>query len=199
MLKLDRRSFLATTAGLSFLSVLPRVAFADGHNDTLRVAIAGETGDLDLLQNVSTLSSYSAVFDALIHYGPGGTLEPGLATAWTVAEDGLSISFDLREGVTFSDGTPFDATAADWNLKRWMGVADFSWKLGRKSGDGTASGGSLIIADQPGDHRTLGGFVIRICRVCFDSGEIKPFATTASDNPFDHVTRAVGVKLYPAG
>ena len=89
MLNLDRRSFLATTAGLSFLSVLPRIAFADGHADTLRVAIAGETGDLDLLQNVSTLSSYSAVFDALIHYGPAGALEPGLATAWTVAEDGL--------------------------------------------------------------------------------------------------------------
>lgn len=127
MLKLDRRSFLATTAGLSFLTMLPRIAFAVGHADTLRVAIAGETGDLDLLQNVSTLSSYSAVFDALIHYGPGGTLEPGLATAWTIAEDGLSISFDLREGVSFSDGTPFDATAAEWNLKRWMGVADFSW------------------------------------------------------------------------
>jgi len=22
---------------------------------------------------------------------------------------------------------PFDATAAEWNLKRWIGVADFSW------------------------------------------------------------------------
>lgn len=57
------------------------MAFADGHAGTLRVAIAGGTGDLDLLQNVSTLSSYSAVFHWLIHCGPGGTLEPGLATA----------------------------------------------------------------------------------------------------------------------
>jgi len=91
------------------------------------VAIAAETGNLDLLQNVSTLSSYTVVFDALIHYGPNGALQPGLATAWKIAEDGKSISFDLREGVKFSDGTPFDATAAEWNLKRWMGVADFSW------------------------------------------------------------------------
>ena len=126
MMKLQRRSFLAATAGLTFLSAFPRIALADGH-DTLKVAIAGETGDLDLLQNVSTLSSYTVVFDALIHYGAGGTLEPGLATAWTVSQDGLSISFDLRQGVTFSDGTPFDATAVEWNLKRWMGVADFSW------------------------------------------------------------------------
>ncbi|MES2144839.1 MAG: ABC transporter substrate-binding protein, partial [Pseudomonadota bacterium] len=139
---LDRRTFLTGTAGISFLSAFPRIALAGGHGDTLRVAIAGETGDLDLLQNVSTLSSYSAVFDALIHYGPGGALEPGLATAWMVADDGLSISFDLREGVTFSDGTAFDATAAEWNLKRWMGVADFSWI-------GIADAYEAIVIDAP--------------------------------------------------
>ena len=141
MLKLQRRSFLAATAGLTLLSAFPSIVLADGHN-TLKVAIAGETGDLDLLQNVSTLSSYTVVFDALIHYGPRGALEPGLATAWTVAGDGLSISFDLREGVAFSDGTPFDATAAEWNLKRWMGVADFSWI-------GIADAYDSIIIDAP--------------------------------------------------
>lgn len=126
MLNLDRRNFLAGSAGLAFLSALPRISLAAGH-ETLKVAIAGETGDLDLLQNVSTLSSYTVVFDGLIHYGQNGVLEPGLATAWKLADDGKSISFDLREGVKFSDGTPFDAAAAEWNLKRWMGVADFSW------------------------------------------------------------------------
>ena len=126
MLKLDRRHFLASSASLAFLSTFTNVTLAAGH-DTLRVGIGGETGDLDLLQNVSTLSSYTVVFDGLIHYGKGGALEPGLATAWKVADDGKSISFDLREGVTFSDGTPWDADAAEWNLKRWMGVADFSW------------------------------------------------------------------------
>ncbi len=123
---ITRRTLLAGSAGLAFLSTLPVSGLAAGH-ETLRVAIAGETGDLDLLQNVSTLSSYSAVFDALIHYGPSGAMEPGLATAWKIADDGKSISFDLREGVSFSDGTAFDADAAEWNLKRWMGVADFSW------------------------------------------------------------------------
>ena len=126
MLKLDRRQLFAGSAGLAFLSVFPSLALAaDG--GTLKVAIAAETGNLDLLQNVSTLSSYTVVFDALIQYGPNGKIEPGLATAWKIAGDGKSISFDLREGVKFSDGTPFDATAAEWNLKRWMGVADFSW------------------------------------------------------------------------
>lgn len=124
---LNRRQIMASSAAASLLSALPRIALAGGHGDTLRVAIAGETGDLDLLQNVSTLSSYTVVFDGLIHYGPGGTLVPGLATAWAVADDGLSITFELRSGVTFTDGTPFDAEVAKWNLERWMGVDDFSW------------------------------------------------------------------------
>lgn len=123
---ITRRTLLGAASLSPLLASLPRIALAQG-SDTLRVAIGAETGDLDLLQNVSTLSSYTIVFDALVQYGPGGTVLPGLATAWTQSEDGLSISFDLREGVSFSDGTPFDADAAEWNLKRWMGVSDFSW------------------------------------------------------------------------
>lgn len=126
MLDMNRRIFLASGTALAAVASLPRSAFSMGH-ETLRIAIAAETGDLNLLQNVSTLSSYTVVFDGLIHYSKDGTLQPGLATKWTVSDDQLSIAFDLREGVTFSDGTPFDSAAAEWNLKRWMGVPDFSW------------------------------------------------------------------------
>ncbi|MER9275331.1 hypothetical protein [Mesorhizobium sp. M0643] len=79
MITLDRRNFLVSTAGLAFAAALPRTAFSET-NDTLKIAIAAETGDLDLLQNVSTLSTYTIVFDALIHYGQNGAFEPGLAT-----------------------------------------------------------------------------------------------------------------------
>ncbi|MER9202897.1 ABC transporter substrate-binding protein [Mesorhizobium sp. M0933] len=141
MITLDRRNFLAGTAGLAFVAALPHAAFSETH-ETLKIAIAAETGDLDLLQNVSTLSTYTIVFDALIHYGQNGSLEPGLATKWTVADDQLSIAFDLREGVSFSDGTPFDSAAAEWNLKRWMGVPDFSWI-------GVADAFDSIVTDGP--------------------------------------------------
>nr|WP_306266279.1 ABC transporter substrate-binding protein [Pararhizobium sp. IMCC3301] len=126
MLTMNRRNLFQAASAFALIAALPRISVANGH-EVLKIAIAAETGDLDLLQNVSTLSAYTVVFDALIHYGQGGKLEPGLATAWQVAQDERSISFDLREGVKFSDGTPFDAAAAEWNLKRWMGVADFNW------------------------------------------------------------------------
>ncbi len=40
-----------------------------------------------------------------------GEVIPWLATSWEIAEDGLSYTFHLREGVTFSNGEPFNAEA----------------------------------------------------------------------------------------
>ena len=45
-----------------------------------------------------------------------------LATSWDIAQDGTSITFHLRQGVKFQDGTTFDATAAKYNLDQLIGV-----------------------------------------------------------------------------
>jgi peptide/nickel transport system substrate-binding protein len=45
-------------------------------------------------------------------------LEGKLATAWTVSPDGLRLSFELRPGVTFHDGTPLDAEAVVFTFRR---------------------------------------------------------------------------------
>lgn len=47
-------------------------------------------------------------------------IDPGLATDWKIADDGTSITFTLRQGVKFQDGTDFDAAAEKWNLDKWM-------------------------------------------------------------------------------
>jgi ABC-type transport system substrate-binding protein len=44
--------------------------------------------------------------------------EPALAESWEVSEDGLKWVFHLRDGVTFHDGTPFDADAVVFNFER---------------------------------------------------------------------------------
>jgi peptide/nickel transport system substrate-binding protein len=47
-----------------------------------------------------------------------GTYEPMLATSYELAADKLSATYHLRQGVTFHDGTPFNADAAKWNLDK---------------------------------------------------------------------------------
>jgi peptide/nickel transport system substrate-binding protein len=57
------------------------------------------------------------VFQTLIWETPSGQLTPDLATSWTVSPDGKTYTFTLRKGVTFQDGTPFNAAAVVANFK----------------------------------------------------------------------------------
>lgn len=45
-------------------------------------------------------------------------LIPGLAESWDISEDGLAYTFHLREGISFHDGTPFNAEAVQYSLLR---------------------------------------------------------------------------------
>lgn len=57
-----------------------------------------------------------AVFDSLVFEDVDGKFHPWLATKWEVADDLTSYTFHLREGVTFTDGTRFDAEAVKANF-----------------------------------------------------------------------------------
>ena len=61
---------------------------------------------------------YANVFEGLTRFGPDGSVQPGLAASWTISDDGLSYTFQLREGVTFHDGTTFEANDVVFSLDR---------------------------------------------------------------------------------
>lgn len=50
-------------------------------------------------------------------------LEPNLAVAWKVSKDGRAITFNLRRGIAFSDGTPFTADDVVFTIKQLMDPA----------------------------------------------------------------------------
>lgn len=61
------------------------------------------------------------LYEGLVRY-KNGTLEvePALAVSWTISDDGLTYTFDLRDGVTFHDGTALDAAAVKFNFDRML-------------------------------------------------------------------------------
>ena len=59
------------------------------------------------------------LYDTLLQpTADGKSVEPGLATAWKVSDDGKTVTLTLREGVKFADGTPLTAQDVKWSLDR---------------------------------------------------------------------------------
>ncbi|NGM13544.1 ABC transporter substrate-binding protein [Verrucosispora sioxanthis] len=98
-----------------------------GSSTTLRIGLSVESGALDPHAFTGNFLLLDALYESLVVYGEDGRLEPGLAQSWTVAEDGKQVTFNLRDGVRFTDGSPVDAAAVKWNFDRWVGNERFSF------------------------------------------------------------------------
>lgn len=91
--------------------------------DTLRVGISSlppSWGDPYRADGTPSTYVWTAVFDGLTALGPEGAIVPALATDWST-QDGLVWDFTLRQGVRFSNGTPFDAQVAAQTFRYLMG------------------------------------------------------------------------------
>lgn len=75
-------------------------------------------------------------------------LEPELATSWKISNAGKSISFQLREGIRFSDGTAFSATDVAFTLQRLMDPA-----LHSPTGDSFRSAPGAVRSEVSGNNR----------------------------------------------
>ncbi|KAA1395137.1 ABC transporter substrate-binding protein [Aeromicrobium ginsengisoli] len=119
-----RRGALATLAAAALIA-LSACGGSDGSSaksdgpvqegGTLKLAFNQDLfGNLDPNQNfwIESRSIDRNLVDSLTDQDPKtGKIVPWLATKWTVSPDAKTYTFTLRDGVTFSDGTPLDAKA----------------------------------------------------------------------------------------
>ena len=63
-------------------------------------------------------SQMNAIFGQLFELGAGGKIIDDLATGYSASADGKTFTINLRPGVKFTDGTPFNAQAVVWNINR---------------------------------------------------------------------------------
>lgn len=63
------------------------------------------------IQEGQSILFEQALYDSLLTTSPDGQLQPGLASEWSYNEDLTELTLTLRDGVTFTDGSPVDAAA----------------------------------------------------------------------------------------
>lgn len=100
---------------------LPRVAAQDTPTPggTLRVGRSGDFLHFDPFFAVTVnLPMYRQLYDTLISYDAQLNVKPELAESWEYSEDKLSLTFKLRQGVTFHNGREFTADDVVKNIDR---------------------------------------------------------------------------------
>lgn len=76
------------------------------------------------LYSPNQMYAQAMLYEPLVQYGEDGSAVPWLAKAWEISPDGKTYTFFLREGVVFSDGTPFNAKAVKMNVNAVLKNAD---------------------------------------------------------------------------
>ena len=79
------------------------------------------SGDPAVLNPAITASAVdvplgSLMYESLVRFGPGFTVEPNLAKSWTISADGLTYTFDLVDA-NWLDGKPFTSDDVKFTLE----------------------------------------------------------------------------------
>lgn len=109
-----RSTRILASAGLVAALLIPAAAPTAAADPV--VLKVGVTQPLDSVNPYGTAlvvgyEVFGLTYDVLVGYGPDNEPAPGFADTWERAADGNSYTFHIREGMTWSDGTP--ATSAD--------------------------------------------------------------------------------------
>jgi ABC-type transport system substrate-binding protein len=74
--------------------------------------------DPTLVTDTPTWSVLALLYDGLVTWDKDLKVHPALATKWTTSDDKRTWTFELRDGVTFHDGSPFTSESVKFSIER---------------------------------------------------------------------------------
>ncbi|MCY3935935.1 MAG: ABC transporter substrate-binding protein [Chloroflexi bacterium] len=131
------------------LLALPALTLADGHGNTLIMARAVDATGLDPHTQTAfaSFALLGMIYEPLITLDRDLNLTPALAESWSFSEDGLALTMNLRSGVTFHDGSAFDAEDV---------IASYERILDEETGSAARTNYlSIVSMDAPDEHTVV--------------------------------------------
>jgi peptide/nickel transport system substrate-binding protein len=113
----------AKSLSLVAAALLTMTASAMAQPTEIRIGVALEPPALDPTAGAAEAIDvvvYQNIFEGLVRIDQTGAVQPGLAGSWTISDDGLTYSFALHDGVTFHDGSTFDAEDVKFTFDRLL-------------------------------------------------------------------------------
>jgi peptide/nickel transport system substrate-binding protein len=91
---------------------------------TLRANIAQQIGTIDPAKGTDYVQSMALInmYDSLVFPTGSGSIEPALATDWSISDDNLSYTFTLREDAVFHSGNDVTAEDVKFSFERLMDI-----------------------------------------------------------------------------
>ncbi len=84
---------------------------ASAKGDVVQRGVGGDPGSLDpaRAEDIHSFEVLVDLYEGLVTHSADGKLIPGVASSWTVSDDGLTYLFALRNDARWSDGRPVEA------------------------------------------------------------------------------------------
>jgi len=129
---LTRRRFLIATGALAAVACTPTSpgggtqpsasAGKAKYGGTVTMALENDVINFDPLKSNAFVDRnvHYQIYDSLVRVDETQKIIPWLATKWDISSDGKTVTFTLRDDVTFHDGTKFDAANVKWNIERYQ-------------------------------------------------------------------------------
>ena len=124
------KTWLALLIAVGLICSTTLVGSAAQAGGTLVFGSSGDAVRLDPadVTDGESIQRMDNIFEGLVEYKSGSTeIQPCLATSWETSKDGKEITFHLRKGVKFHDGTDFNADAVVFSLRRQYDKGYLPW------------------------------------------------------------------------
>lgn len=119
-----RRNILKGGLAAATLASLPSIARAQAQPPrarTFRAVIHGDIGSFDPIWTTANATSYHAglIYDVLFASDANYKPQPQMVGKWNLSDDKKTYTFELRDGLKFSDGAPVTAADCVASVRRW--------------------------------------------------------------------------------